>query len=281
MHLWEIEVRKNDDSKQVELAEEEKEGFTPGASTPESRPSGPAHERTDQEAGTDRPSDNKEPSPNGEAREDSQEPEGNWQPVTYEHRGQDSDAEPTGDTPPPEEEATGRTPPSGGNRSPTGEAPGDYRGEPQPPLSAGREATTGGSSKGDEPDDAPDGVPDEPQPETLSPRLEEGLEIESGRRPGEAARFGFPWWIAAIAAGGLFVTALAAGRTSSPPPAEEDGTGGAGTAMSGAPVAATTPELAPDTSIVGARYSRLPPQLRQLVEQGRLREDEVIMGAGS
>jgi len=122
-------------------------------------------------------------------------------------------------------------------------------------------------------------------PDEIARRLDEIegklVEIESGPRPVEAARSGeaareFPWWIVALAAGGLFAAALAANRNS--PAVPRENTGGAGAPDIATPVAAATPELAPDTPIAGARYSRLPPQLRRLVEQGRLREDEVIMG---
>jgi len=103
------------------------------------------------------------------------------------------------------------------------------------------------------------------------------MKIEGGRGPvevaesGQAAR-GFPWWALALAAGGLFVAALAA--NCNPPAAPQEDTGGAGAPDIAVPVAAIPEPPAP----VAAPGRELPPAVQRLMERG-YRPDEVIWRA--
>ena len=88
----------------------------------------------------------------------------------------------------------------------------------------------------------------------------------------EQATRGFPWWVAAVVAGGAFALALAANRSS--PPAPRENTGGAGAPDIGLPVAAISEPPVPVT----APGQQFPPAVRRLMEKG-YRPDELVWKA--
>ena len=103
--------------------------------------------------------------------------------------------------------------------------------------------------------------------------IEGKRELEEASESEQAGR-GFPWWVLALAAAGVFAAAIAAGRTPSPPPAEEEGTGGAGAPDIAVPVAAIPEPPTP----VAAPGQEFPPAVRRLLEKG-YRPDELIWRA--
>ena len=103
------------------------------------------------------------------------------------------------------------------------------------------------------------------------------IEIEGERglveaNESEQATRGFPWWALALAAGGLFVAALAANRN--PPAAPQEDTSGAGAPDIAVPVAAIPEPPVP----VAAPGRELPPAVQRLMKRG-YRPDEVIWRA--
>ena len=118
-------------------------------------------------------------------------------------------------------------------------------------------------------------------PDEIARRLDEIedtlTEIEGERglveaTESEQATRGFPWWVAAVVAGGAFALALAANRSS--PPAPRENTGGAGAPDIGLPVAAISEPPVPVT----APGQQFPPAVRRLMEKG-YRPDELVWKA--